>query len=119
MRAMAGLCQDELYMAMFEPGKDMHAEIAAMMGIPRDGAKPFNHGANYGLGAKALILQGQLREEQEKRATLTALVMAVMALLVLFQAAQLLMVEEEEVVMMAHKCPAVTEEEDTVMGALR
>jgi len=58
MRAVAGLCQDPLYMAMFEPGKDMHTEIAAMMGVSRDAAKPLNHGANYGLGAKAMILQG-------------------------------------------------------------
>lgn len=58
MRGVAGLSQDPLYMAMFEPGKDMHTEIAAMMGIPRDGAKPLNHGYNYGMGAKAMVLQG-------------------------------------------------------------
>lgn len=58
MRAVAGLSQDPLYMAMFEVGKDMHTEIAAMMGIPRDGAKPLNHGYNYGMGAKAMVTQG-------------------------------------------------------------
>ncbi len=58
MRGVAGLCQDPLYMAMFEPGRDMHTEIAAMMGVSRDGVKPLNHGNNYGLGAKAMILQG-------------------------------------------------------------
>lgn len=58
MRAVAGLCQDPLYMAMFEVGKDMHTEIASMMGVPRDDAKPLNHGANYGMGAKAMITQG-------------------------------------------------------------
>lgn len=58
MRGVAGLCQDPLYMAMFEPGKDMHTEIAAMMGVSRDDAKPLNHGANYGMGAKAMIMHG-------------------------------------------------------------
>ena len=58
MRGVAGLCQDPLYMAMFEPGRDMHTEIAAMMGVSRDGVKPLNHGNNYGLGEKAMITQG-------------------------------------------------------------
>jgi len=58
MRGVAGLCQDPLYMEMFEPGRDMHTEIAAMMGVSRDGVKPLNHGNNYGLGAKAMITKG-------------------------------------------------------------
>jgi P4 family phage/plasmid primase-like protien len=55
MRAVAGHCQDPLYMAMFEIGKDMHAEIAAMMNVTRDGVKPLNHGYNYGMGARSMI----------------------------------------------------------------
>lgn len=62
MRGVAGLCQDPLYMAMFEPGKDMHTEIAAMMGVPRDDAKPLNHGYNYGMGAKAMVMHGHSEE---------------------------------------------------------
>lgn len=58
MRGVAALCQDPLYMAMFEVGKDMHTEVAAMMGVSRDAAKPLNHGYNYGMGAKAMINDG-------------------------------------------------------------
>jgi DNA polymerase-1 len=62
MRGVAGLCQDPLYMAMFAPGKDMHTEIAAMMGVPRDDAKPLNHGYNYGMSANAMLLHGHSPE---------------------------------------------------------
>jgi P4 family phage/plasmid primase-like protien len=55
MRAVAGHCQDERYMALYEPGKDAHAEIAAMMGVTRDEAKPLGHGYNYGMGARTMI----------------------------------------------------------------
>lgn len=55
MRAVAGHCQDPLYMAMFEPGKDAHAEVAAMMGVTRDEAKPLGHGYNYGMGPNTMI----------------------------------------------------------------
>jgi DNA polymerase-1 len=58
MRGVAGHCQDSLYMSMFEVGKDMHQEIANMMGVSRDAAKPLNHGYNYGMGAKAMIKDG-------------------------------------------------------------
>lgn len=55
MRAVAGHCQDPVYMGMFEIGKDMHAEVAAMMGVPRNDVKPLNHGYNYGMSAGTMI----------------------------------------------------------------
>lgn len=58
MRAVAAHCQDPKYMALFEPGKDAHAEIAKLLGISRDDAKPMGHGYNYGLGAKRMIKSG-------------------------------------------------------------
>lgn len=58
MRGVAGLCQDPVYMAMFEPGKDFHQEIADMMGIPRDDAKPLGHGYNYGMSMGRAIKDG-------------------------------------------------------------
>lgn len=58
MRGVAGLCQDPLYMAMFEPGRDFHTEIAAMMGVPRNDAKPLGHGYNYGMGEKRMLREG-------------------------------------------------------------
>jgi DNA polymerase-1 len=58
MRAVAGHCQDPLYMSLYEPGKDAHQEIADMMGVTRDAAKPLGHGYNYGMGAKAMIRDG-------------------------------------------------------------
>jgi DNA polymerase-1 len=58
MRAMAGHSQDPGYMALFEPGKDAHAEIAAQVGVERQDAKAVGHGWNYGLGAKRMIANG-------------------------------------------------------------
>lgn len=61
MRAIAGHCQDPNYMALFEPGKDAHTELAIMMtGDPakRNDLKPIGHGANYGLGPKKMIASG-------------------------------------------------------------
>jgi DNA polymerase-1 len=58
MRAIAGHCQDPAYMALFEPGRDAHAEIAAQVGIERQEAKAIGHGWNYGLGAKRMIANG-------------------------------------------------------------
>jgi DNA polymerase-1 len=56
-RAVAGHCQDPSYMALFEPGKDLHSEIAEMVfgrsdGEWRDRAKALGHGFNYGMGPK-------------------------------------------------------------------
>ena len=58
MRAMAGHCQDPAYMALFAPGRDAHAEIAAQVGIKRQDAKAIGHGWNYGLGAPRMIRNG-------------------------------------------------------------
>lgn len=58
MRAMAAHSQDRAYMALFEPGRDAHAEIAKMLGITRQEAKARGHGWNYGLGAKRMIREG-------------------------------------------------------------
>jgi DNA polymerase-1 len=58
MRAMAGHCGDPAYMALFAPGRDAHAEIAAQVGIKRQDAKAIGHGWNYGLGANRMIRNG-------------------------------------------------------------
>jgi putative DNA primase/helicase len=58
MRAMAGHSQDPAYMALFAPGKDAHAEIAAQVGVARQDAKAIGHGYNYGLGEKRMIANG-------------------------------------------------------------
>ena len=61
MRAIAGLCQDPNYMALFEDGRDPHTEIAIQLfgsAAFRQEVKPITHGANYGLGQKKLIDQG-------------------------------------------------------------
>jgi DNA polymerase-1 len=69
MRAVAGHCQDKAYMRLFEPGNDLHSEIAAQVfgDMPRDAhgnhprrqdAKAIGHGANYGLGANKMIESG-------------------------------------------------------------
>ena len=58
MRGMAGLSQDPAYMALFEPGKDAHAEVAAQVGLDRQSAKAISHGWNYGLGPKRMIANG-------------------------------------------------------------
>jgi DNA polymerase-1 len=61
MRAVAGLCQDTNYMALFENGRDPHEEIAIQLFGDkkfRQEVKPITHGANYGLGQKKLIAQG-------------------------------------------------------------
>jgi P4 family phage/plasmid primase-like protien len=58
MRAIAGHCQDPAYMALFQPGRDAHQEIADLLGISRQDAKARGHGWNYGLGANAMIRDG-------------------------------------------------------------
>jgi DNA polymerase I len=61
MRAVAGHCQDTAYMALFEPGKDIHSEIAAQVFGDkkyRQEAKAIGHGYNYGLGKNKLIAEG-------------------------------------------------------------
>ena len=69
MRAIAGHCQDHAYMALFEPGRDAHDEIAARVfgEAPRDkdghhprrqDAKARGHGWNYGMGPERMIRDG-------------------------------------------------------------
>jgi DNA polymerase-1 len=70
MRAIAGHCQDPAYMALFEPGRDAHAEIAVrVFGDPHGGhcpkgcqmrqdAKSRGHGWNYGMGPDRMIRDG-------------------------------------------------------------
>lgn len=61
-RVVAGLCQDPAYMSLFEPGKDLHSEVAMRIfgrcdGEYRERAKVGAHGYSYGLGAKGLSAQ--------------------------------------------------------------
>ena len=59
-RAVAALAQDEAYLEMFAPGKDLHTEVAlAVWGDAsrRQDAKAVGHGFNYGLGANGLARQ--------------------------------------------------------------
>ena len=70
MRAIAGHCQDPAYMALFEPGRDAHAEISARVfhdahggHCPKDcplrqSAKSRGHGWNYGMGPERMIRDG-------------------------------------------------------------
>lgn len=62
MRAIAGHCQDAGYMELFEPGRDVHSEIAKMVGLSREEAKAIGHGWNYGLGVAGQV-RGGVREE--------------------------------------------------------
>ena len=61
MRAVAGMCGDKNYAALFEDGRDPHTEIAVRFFGSKDfreKAKPLTHGSNYGLGRKKLIEAG-------------------------------------------------------------
>lgn len=61
MRAIAGLCQDPNYMALFGDGKDPHSEVALQLfgnADRRSDVKPINHGWNYGLGQNKMIRNG-------------------------------------------------------------
>jgi DNA polymerase-1 len=61
MRGVAAHCQDPAYMAMFEPGRDVHTELAVQIfgdASYRERAKPLGHGANYGMGRKRMIADG-------------------------------------------------------------
>lgn len=58
MRAMAGLSQDRAYMALFEPGRDAHSEMAvvyfgSLSEETRQRTKAINHKLNYGGGARS------------------------------------------------------------------
>jgi DNA polymerase-1 len=54
-RAIAAHSQDEAYLAMFAPGRDLHAEVAERVfgdRSRREDAKAIGHGWNYGQGPK-------------------------------------------------------------------
>ncbi|MGN0094863.1 MAG: DNA polymerase [Corynebacterium sp.] len=56
-RAVAALCGDPAYLAMYEPGRDAHTELAvALWGDAgrRSDAKAVGHASNYGMGASKL-----------------------------------------------------------------
>lgn len=58
-RAVAALSQDLEYMKLFEPGRDMHAEMALRLfgtEARREDAKAAVHGINYGMRSKKLAL---------------------------------------------------------------
>lgn len=64
-RAIAGHSQDPEYMKFFEPGKDLHSEVAMMVfgrcdGEWRENAKVLGHGINYGLGPKGAANQANV-----------------------------------------------------------
>ena len=64
-RAVAGLSQDTEYMKLFEPGRDMHTEMAVRLwGNPsyRERAKAASHGVNYGMRAGKLALTTGMTE---------------------------------------------------------
>jgi len=59
LRAMAGLSQDPAYMAILQPGRDAHMEMADVYfgkrtPETRQDTKAFNHAGNYGQGPKAV-----------------------------------------------------------------
>lgn len=54
MRALAALSGDTAYAELFEPGRDAHSEIAALVGVTREEAKPIGHGWNYGRSVRAI-----------------------------------------------------------------
>lgn len=71
MRGIAGHCQDPAYMALFEPGRDVHSEIArAVFGRSdaewRERAKRCGHGWNYGMSVNGLVNSGVDRDVAEE-----------------------------------------------------
>lgn len=71
-RAIAAHCQDPAYMELFQPGKDLHSEIAMRVfgrcdGEWRDRAKILGHGFNYGLGPNGAAAQAGVELEIAQR----------------------------------------------------
>jgi DNA polymerase-1 len=71
MRAIAGHCQDPAYMALFQPGRDAHSEVADAVfgrhdGEWRDNAKKIGHGWNYGMSVKGIANGGVALELAQK-----------------------------------------------------
>jgi DNA polymerase-1 len=65
-RAIAALSQDPAYLAMFNPGLDLHREVATRVwGDPgrRDDAKAIGHGWNYGMGIAGLARNAKVSED--------------------------------------------------------
>lgn len=65
MRAVAAECQDAAYMALFEPGRDAHMDMAEVYfgertKDTRDKTKAINHGLNYGQSAAAVAARNGL-----------------------------------------------------------
>lgn len=65
MRAVAAECQDPAYMALFEPGRDAHMDMAEVYfgertKDTRDKTKAINHGLNYGQSAAAVAARNGL-----------------------------------------------------------
>jgi DNA polymerase-1 len=59
-RAVAALSGDPAYRAMFEPGRDLHAEVATRVWNDpsrREHAKAIGHGWNYGMGLGKLAAE--------------------------------------------------------------
>lgn len=71
-RIVAAESQDPNYMALFEPGKDLHSEVAMLLfgrcdGEWRDKAKAGSHGKNYSMGVNTMVSSlGMPREDAEK-----------------------------------------------------
>lgn len=64
-RGIAAHSQDKEYAKLFEPGSDMHSEVAKMVfgrcdGEWREKAKVLGHGINYGLGPKGAAAQANV-----------------------------------------------------------
>jgi DNA polymerase-1 len=63
MRGVAAHSQDPAYMALFEPGRDAHAEMALLLFGSRDAreqTKAINHGYNYGESVKRIAADNGL-----------------------------------------------------------
>lgn len=59
-RAVAALSQDREYMKLFDPGRDIHTEVAQQIfgdASMREVAKRISHGWNYGMGPNKIVAQ--------------------------------------------------------------
>jgi DNA polymerase-1 len=68
-RAIAAHAQDDAYLAMFEPGMDVHTEVALRVfgdAAERERAKAIGHGWNYGMSIDGLVRNGVEREAAER-----------------------------------------------------
>lgn len=66
-RAIAGLSQDHNYMDMFEPGRDLHSEMAErLLGDKalREKSKAMSHGIPYGMRAGKLAKTANISEHE-------------------------------------------------------